>query len=137
MPDIGPPRIADGEGAVMFGVAGAVPPCPGLPKFKPPCAGVRGGFRGDPSGRLLEVDGPLLSLFWPDWSLEGPLAGEGGGIMPFWVILFCPPPPANCCPWESPDDGEPAFPDITLFKAPGGKPPLCKFCMDCRYCCSW
>jgi hypothetical protein len=61
--DDGLPRIAEGDGTVIFGVGGAVPPCPWLPVFEPPCPGVRGGFRGDPSGRLLEVDGPPLSLF--------------------------------------------------------------------------
>ena len=48
VPDGKLPRMADGEGAVTFGVAC---PCPGRPMFESPCMGIQAAFRGDPSER--------------------------------------------------------------------------------------
>lgn len=81
--------MADGDGAVagiLFGVGGAVPPCPNCPELGG-WPGLAGWFRGDASGR------PFLSF--P--SFCDPLAGEGGGIMfvgLFWfILLFATAPP--------------------------------------------
>ena len=133
----GPPRMADGDGAVILGVGGAVPPWPEPLGFGGPWAVFGGAFRGEPSGRLLRCPGtPLLSLGGPPWSFGGPFAaGEGGGIMPpgplFGFILGFGPA-LNWGPGPPSAAGEPALPGIPLGITPGGILLWCTFCIDCR-----